>query len=184
MEIHTSLYGVGLLFFFSLEFYHAVAHTMIMGGFRTLPRKDLVRIRMYFLVDALSVFVSSFLLTGSYKWLAVIQIIQHMFYFITWDKSYMAKKIIDWSCLDWFKSEKKKDIQLDSTLGTLFDIVVHVVMMYAIGQQLSGLQIFIAMLIAQAALYAVIFNPKFAWSSPSSMPAWVQRRLGKLALED
>lgn len=87
------LFDVSALFLFALEFYHVIGHILILTGMRALPRRDLVRQRYYFLVDALTVFTSSFLLTGRMKWLAVIQIIQHMFYFITWDKSYMAKRV-------------------------------------------------------------------------------------------
>ena len=91
--LQMSMYDAACLLVFSMEFYHAVAHTMIMCGLRTIPRKDLVRIRFYFLVDALTVFTSSFLLTGSYKLLAVVQILQHMYYFIMWDKTYMAQRV-------------------------------------------------------------------------------------------
>lgn len=176
-------FDVASLVIISFEVYHLIAHAVILFGFRALPRRDLVRIRMYFLFDALTVFISSFLLTGRLKWLAVLQILQHLFYFITWDKSYMAKKIIDWSSLDWFKSSKPHQPQIDSALGTFFDISVHGAMIYVLAEQMDITSILMAVIIGQAALYAIIFNPKFAWSSPHSMPAWVQKRIGKLALE-
>ncbi|CAL1532788.1 unnamed protein product [Lymnaea stagnalis] len=176
-------FDVASLVIISFELYHLIAHAVILFGFRALPRKDLVRIRLYFLFDALTVFIASFVLTGRLKWLAVIQILQHLFYFITWDKSYMAKKIIDWSSLDWFESSKPKQPQIDSALGTFFDIAVHAAMIYVVGEQMDMTSILIAVIIAQAALYSVIFNPKFAWSSPNRMPDWVQKRIGKLALE-
>jgi len=179
--LQMTTYEAACMFVFSMEFYHAVAHIMIMCGLRTIPRKDLVRIRFYFLVDALTVFTSSFLLTGSYRWLAVLQILQHLYYFIMWDKTYMAQRIIDWSSLEWFTTKSnKKGTQLDSTLGTAFDVVVHLVMMYAIGQQLNVMQMILAILLAQGGLYAVVFNPKFSWSNPSNMKPWVQKRLGTL----
>ena len=48
---------------------------------------------MYFFVDTLSVFISSIVFTGQLRWLAVLQIIQHMYYFLWWDKTSPAKKV-------------------------------------------------------------------------------------------
>uniref|UniRef100_A0A2C9JUT4 Uncharacterized protein n=1 Tax=Biomphalaria glabrata TaxID=6526 RepID=A0A2C9JUT4_BIOGL len=183
MATVLSLVDVVSVVLFSVELYHLVAHVFILCGIRSLPRKDLVRVRLYFLLDALTVFFTSFLFTGKLKWLAVLQILQHLFYFITWDKSYMAKRIIDWSSLEWFKSNQKPSLQLDSTLGTLFDVCVHAAMMYVLGEQMGIFSILVAIFIAQACVYTILFNPKLAWSSPNNVPVWVQKRVGKLALD-
>ncbi|GFR64985.1 hypothetical protein ElyMa_001937100 [Elysia marginata] len=188
--VQLQLLPVGALLMFAIEFYHTLAHFMILSGMRMLPRKDLIRIRYYFLVDTLSV-IASTCLTGRFIWLTCLQVIQHLFYFFTWEQSYMAKRIVDWSSLDWFKpggnkgaKESRVLSQMDSFLGTLFDMVVHMCMMYALASEyLNVTGVLVAVLIAQAALYVVVFNPKFAWSHPNSMPAWVQRRLGTLALQ-
>ncbi|RUS90618.1 hypothetical protein EGW08_001615 [Elysia chlorotica] len=187
--VQLQLLPVGALLMFAVEFYHTLAHFMILSGMRMLPRKDLIRIRYYFLVDTVSVMTST-LLTGRFVWLACIQVIQHLFYFFTWEQSYMAKRIVDWSSLDWFKTEgagrpvvSRMLSQLDSFCGTLFDMLVHMCMMYALGRAyLDVTGVLVAVLLAQAALYVVVFNPKFAWSHPNSMPGWVQRRIGALAL--
>jgi len=171
--------------FFTLELYHCVAHVVILCGVRALPRRDLVKVRYYFLFDLLSVFISSFLLLGQYKPLAVVQILQHMYYFITWDSSYLAKRIIDWSSLDWFTStSSQKGFQIDSTFGTAFDVVVHLVMMWGLAQHLAVWQMAIGAAVCGLLTQAVLYNPRFAWSSPGNMPAWVQKRLGKLPTLD
>ena len=41
-----------LWFSFFSEFYHSVTHLTVLTGYRMLPRKDLVRARLYFLLDA------------------------------------------------------------------------------------------------------------------------------------
>ncbi|KAH9500209.1 hypothetical protein Btru_077481 [Bulinus truncatus] len=174
------LWDVACIILFSVELYHLIAHAMILFGIRSLPRKDLVRIRLYFLVDASTVFITSFVLTGKLKWLAVLQILQHLFYFITWNKSYMAKRIIDWSSLEWFKSNPRISPQIDSALGTFFDVFVHAAMMYVLAEQMDMFGIMVAIFIAQATVYSVLYNPKLAWSSPTSVPDWVQKRVGKL----
>lgn len=78
---------------FTIEWYHIWGHTLILFRIRMLPRKDLVRIRFYFLFDMMTVFCSSILFTGKLRWIAVLQIIQHSYYFVFWDKSGMAKKV-------------------------------------------------------------------------------------------
>ncbi|XP_059177656.1 uncharacterized protein LOC131956988 [Physella acuta] len=177
------VYDVACFLLFAVELYHMLAHVLIMCGIRTLPRKDLVRVRLYFMLDTLTVFITSFLLTNRLKWLATLQIIQHLFYFITWDKSYMAKRIIDWSSLDWFKNQPRRP-QIDSFLGTLFDVLVHAAMMYVIGEQMSMISLLLAMVTGPTVLYAVLFNSKFAWTSPNKVPRWIEKRVGKLALDE
>lgn len=80
---------------FTLEWFHIWGHTLILFRVRLLPRKDLVRIRLYFLFDLLTVFTSSILFTGKLRWLAVLQILQHAYYFIFWDKTGLARKVTD-----------------------------------------------------------------------------------------
>ncbi|GFO47256.1 hypothetical protein PoB_007376100 [Plakobranchus ocellatus] len=172
--VQLALLPVGALLMFAIEFYHTLAHFMILSGMRMLPRKDLIRIRYYFLVDTVSVMIST-LLHGRFIWLTCLQVMQHLFYFFTWEQSYMAKRIVDWSSLDWFRPEIKGGrfhSQIDSFLGTLFDMCVHVCMMYGLASAyLDVTGILLAVIVAQAALYVVIFNPKFAWSNPDTEAA-------------
>lgn len=80
-----------LLFF--LECYHVSGHLNVLFRIRLLPRRDLVRIRFYFLFDLLTVFASSFLFLQRLQWLAAIQIVQHLYYFLFWEKTAPAKKV-------------------------------------------------------------------------------------------
>ncbi|ESO85761.1 hypothetical protein LOTGIDRAFT_235727 [Lottia gigantea] len=162
---------------FTLECYHIIGHLAILLRIRMLPRRDLVRIRLYFLVDALTVFITNFIYIGKLKWLATLQIIQHLFYFFTWDQSYLAKKIIDWSSLDWFSSYKNGRVELDSILGTAFDVGVHAINAYILSQYMSMLEIFIGVSISYMSIGYFLFSSKYAWSSPYSMPKWVQQRI-------
>ncbi|XP_055955177.1 uncharacterized protein LOC126812544 [Patella vulgata] len=165
---------------FTLECYHTIGHLAVLCRIRLLPRRDLVRIRYYFLVDAMTVFVTNFLYTGKLKWLATLQIIQHLYYFFTWDKSFLAKKIIDWSSLDWFSSYKKGNLELDSILGTAFDIAVHTINAFILAQYLSITETIVAVLIAQGGSYCLLFSSKFAWSNPNHMPKWVHKRINPI----
>lgn len=79
--------------FFFFECYHFVTHAFILFRIRLLPRKDLVRSRYYFLIDTSCVFMVNIVLLQRLQLIAVCQIIQHLFYYITWDKSQLAKKV-------------------------------------------------------------------------------------------
>ncbi|XP_046565416.1 uncharacterized protein LOC124274136 isoform X1 [Haliotis rubra] len=165
---------------FVVELYHILGHAAILFRVRLLPRKDLVRIRFYFLFDAASVFITCFLYTGKLRWLASLHLIQHLFYFITWNKSSLANKIMDWSSLDYFKSHKKDRLELDSILGTAFDIAVHVLNVYMLTSYLPTVGVLLGLAVAHGSAYFILYNPRLAWSSPSKMPAWIERRIRPL----
>lgn len=171
------LQSIIAFFLFGLEWFHIWGHCLILFRIRLLPRKDLVRIRLYFLIDAVTVFTSSIIFTGKLRWLAVIQIIQHMYYFLCWDKTYPAKKIISWSSLDWFKSDIRDRWEIDSILGTAFDIVVHLCMTYYLAQYMSTVQILAALVVVQGFVVVLLFGPYYAWASPKNIPAWIQKRI-------
>ena len=88
-----TLYSVLTFVAFSAEVYHIVGHCAVLFRLRLLPRKDLVRVRYYFLIDLLTVFISSFVILGKLQWLAVIQMCQHMYYFLYWEQTAPAKKV-------------------------------------------------------------------------------------------
>ena len=89
----TSLWTALINTFFVFECYHFVTHALILFRVRLLPRKDLVRNRYYFLIDTASVFTVNIVLLQRLHLIAVCQIIQHLYYYITWDKSLLAKKV-------------------------------------------------------------------------------------------
>ncbi|XP_053396498.1 uncharacterized protein LOC128546064 [Mercenaria mercenaria] len=168
--------GVAFLLF-TLEWFHIWGHTLILFRVRLLPRKDLVRIRYYFLFDMLTVFSSSILFTGKLRWLAVLQMIQHSYYFIFWDKSWLAKKIITWSSLDWFKSDLRTRWEIDNIVGTTFDIVVHLCMAYYLGQYLDVVHVMCSLALVQVGVLTLLFGPYYAWASPGKEPAWIEKRI-------
>ena len=81
------------VFLFFLESYHIIGHSAILFRLRMLPRKDLVRIKYYFLLDTLTVFTVSFLYTQQLRWLAALQMCQHLFFFFTWNKNKYTRKV-------------------------------------------------------------------------------------------
>ncbi|OWF52513.1 uncharacterized protein LOC110447739 [Mizuhopecten yessoensis] len=171
------------LLLFSMESYHVTSHIMVITRTRLLPRKDLVRLRFYFLVDLLTVFCSSVLFLQRLQWLAGIQILQHLYYFVFWEKTKPAKKIISWSSIDWTKSEFQQEWHFDSILGTLFDIVVHLALAVLLGGYLTTVQIIVSLLVAHGVLFTFIWSQKFAWSNPWSPPQWVQKRVQPVTLD-
>jgi len=80
-------------FLFSLETYLILGHSIVLFRIRLLPRQDLARLRLYFLFDLMVVFCSSILFLQKLQWLAVIQILQHMYYVVFWEKTNPAKKV-------------------------------------------------------------------------------------------
>ncbi|XP_063422920.1 uncharacterized protein LOC134707245 [Mytilus trossulus] len=175
-----SLIGILAFILFGLESFHFVGHCLIMFRVRQLPRKDFVRMRFYFLVDTLTVFLSSFVVLGTLQWLTSIQLIQHLYYYLMWEKTDTAKKIVSWSSLDWTRSTKYEEWHIWSIIGTLFDVFVHMVMGILLSQQLTTVQIISSLLIAQSWLIYVLNVPKYAWSSPWATPEWVEKRIKPL----
>ena len=87
-----------------------IAHLTVLTGYRLLPRKDLVRAKQYFIIDAACAAIAyslhqvfchlmvlhSYLLTLEFKaeyfyFILILQQWQHIFYYSTWDKSAAAK---------------------------------------------------------------------------------------------
>lgn len=98
---------VALNLFFLLESYHFATHTFVLFRVRLLPRKDLVRTRYYFLIDTTCVFIVNFILLQRLRPVAAVQIVQHLFYYITWEKSELSKKVIIYfatlSLIAWYR---------------------------------------------------------------------------------
>ena len=74
-----------LIFF--LEVYHFLTHVLVLFGIRLLPRRDLVKQRIYFLIDLVCANLS-YWIHGRFLALIVLQNIQHAFYFFTWEQRY------------------------------------------------------------------------------------------------
>lgn len=148
------------------ELYHAITHWMVLSGMRLLPRKDLVRVRYYFLVDTCCVFLCTVFFARHLWFLCIPQIVQHVYYWATWDQSKPAVRIITWSSLDFdtlniprFGSESAL-----LALGTAFDLGCHVIMAVILATQSSWLGVGVSLIITAALLKAVLFNPRFAWA--------------------
>merc|ERR1719288_322592 len=176
--------------FFLIEAYMALAHTVVLTGFRLLPRQDLVRNRLFFLLDTISA-STAYCLHQAPNFLPVLllQQCQHVFYVCTWDRSAAAKRVISWSSLDW---DRARWNQIDLVLGTAFDLSVHMANTYFLGRMMSMWGQTLAGTTAMILYYFVIYNPslfmylnlkKGAWSSPNNIPDWVSKRIQPLTEE-
>ncbi|CAH1798824.1 unnamed protein product [Owenia fusiformis] len=168
-------------FLFFLEVYHIVGHALILFRIRLLPRKDLVRVRYYFLIDALTVFVTSFVYTGRLRWLALLQNAQHIYFFITWNspnEKHFTNRVISWSSLDWLKDEKTQSRQeWFIFLGTLFDVIVHCVNAYILSQYMHAVEMVVGLSLVSVLSYLILYNTRYAWSNPDEVPKWVEKRV-------
>ncbi|KAF0289360.1 hypothetical protein FJT64_012378 [Amphibalanus amphitrite] len=164
---------------FSVEVYHCIVHIMVLFAWRQLPRKDLVRARIYFLIDATTVALISYWLLPWLWPLGLLQNIQHLGYFFCWEQTWFAKRVVSWSSLDWDRSRWQPDLML----GTVFDIVVHVVNMTCLYQLLTRPVAAVGVAVACLMVCLVLYNPRLAWTSKGSMPAWVKKRLQPVSRE-
>lgn len=179
MSLESLLHGLTIVAF-CFECYHIVGHCAVLFRIRLLPRKDLVRIRYYFLIDLMTVFCSSFVILGKLQWLAVIQMLQHMYYFVYWEQTSLSKKIVSWSSIDWIRSKFHQEWHLDSILGTAFDVMVHVLMAFFLGQRLTTVQIIIGLVLVQCSSFTILNGPWLAWSNPWVAPKWIEKRIKPL----
>ena len=95
--------------------------------------------------------------------------------------SWLAKRVVSWSSLDW---DRSRWAQIDLVLGTLFDVAIHAlnsVLLFPFVDSMEGFLFAIVMNIILA--YVFIFNPKFAWSNPEEVPKWVQSRIKPLSAD-
>lgn len=162
-------------FFFFTEMYHIIGHAVILFGIRTIPLRDLEKIGAYFVTDLLSV-TFSWLIHGQFSTIVAIQQVQHIFYIVTWNKGYMAKRVAFWSSLDWYTNKGKS--RAFEWIGTFYDLATHCLMVYSLYPYVSlniG-NIAVALLMLYISARNIIFNPKSAWASPKAIPEWVQKR--------
>merc|ERR1711915_87463 len=151
------------------ELYHSLGHLTVLTGYRMLPRKDLVSVRYYFLLDA-----------ACAAWAFYIHQAAYFYYYSTWDKSWAAKRVISWSSLDW---DRGRWNQIDLVLGTAFDMGVHIANTYLIGQMISVTSLITGTAITLVLYKMVIGGKSFAWASKASMPDWVAKRIKPLTSE-
>jgi len=170
-----------VLTLFVAESYHTLSHWLVLFGWKMLPRRDLVAVRYYFLLDAMCAALAYGLHKSEIMLpFLILQQWQHIFYFSTWDVSRAARRVISWSSLDW---DRGRWNQIDLVLGTAFDMSIHAANMLIIGSGLSTTQILPSFVIV-AVLYVIVFsNPKLAWASykANNMPSWVSRRIKPLS---
>ncbi|CBY38661.1 unnamed protein product [Oikopleura dioica] len=153
--------------------YHTFAHSLILFGIRTIPLRDLNNVGLYFLIDALSV-LASYLYHGQFTFIVILQQIQHYYYVLTWNKSYWSKRVAYWSSLDWHVNGGKS--RALEWIGTFYDVSTHVLMMYALSEYIGFFDYLVSAVFLAIGSKAVLFNSKFAWSSPSNPPNWVKKR--------
>jgi len=172
-ESHSNNLAV---FLFILETYHVMTHFMVLFGLRMLPRKDLVRQRLYFLFDTATIFTVNFVYLKELRWLAAVQMVQHFSYIIWWDSAEFCRRVISWSSLDWgYTYAHRFDWSL--IIGTTFDLVCHLVNAILLSFHFSLLHGFVGFAFSAFSLAIVIFNPRLAWSTPNCVPDWVRKRV-------
>ena len=123
-SVHSLVFGILLL----SEIFHLIGHLKILLRINPPPILWLKQNGYYFVFDMTSpLFV--FLLTRNLIFLpsSTIHFLCHLFYIITWNTGYYSNRIADWSSLEY----KGKYITIDFFL-TLFDIMVHITMIYSI----------------------------------------------------
>jgi len=177
-----------LCFAFFFELYHSIAHLSVLTGFRMLPRKDLVRAKQYFIIDAACAATAYALHQApNFYFFLILQQWQHIFYYSTWDQSAAAKRVISWSSLDW---DRGRWNQLDLVMGTAYDLGIHLANTYFLGNMISIPSQFIGTICCFILYYVVIYDSKFAvfgrkgaWSSRSNVPDWVSKRIEPLTKE-
>lgn len=67
-----------------------------------------------------------------YSIIVVLHLIGHLFYVITWTDGYYAKRIRDWSSVEY---RKEKHVTIDFFL-TIFDMTVHMMNGYYLYQRM------------------------------------------------
>jgi len=163
------------------ELYHSLGHLTVLTGYRMLPRKDLVSVRYYFLLDAACAAWAYYIHQAEYFYpILILQQWQHIYYYSTWDKSWAAKRVISWSSLDW---DRGRWNQIDLVLGTAFDMGVHMANTYLIGQMIGVTSLITGTAITLVLYKMVIGSKSFAWASKASMPDWVAKRIKPLTSE-
>ncbi len=85
--------------------------------------------------------------------------------------------MISWSSLDWGFSDYCRDWHWHLVLGTLFDTMVHAVNTYLLSQYLTRSAMLFTMATSTVVLGLLLSHRRFAWSSPSSIPGWVRKRV-------
>ena len=96
--------------------------------------------------------------------------------------SWLAKRVVSWSSLDW---DRGRFNQLDLVLGTLFDVMIHAINSVLLIQHLTSIEGLVLALILDALFVVlVLFNPKFAWATPNKVPNWVQKRVRALSEDE
>ena len=89
-----------------------------------------------------------------------------------------SPQVMYWSSLDWLNSKNQESWHWDIVLGTALDVVVHITFMFCILKHITGLQAAVAACLAISVLDIVIFNGRYAWSTPGKdMRPRVKRRI-------
>lgn len=100
---------------------------------------------------------------------------------MTWEKSWLAKRVVSWSSLDW---DRGRWIQIDLVSGTLFDVFIHAMNTFLLVEHLTSIEgLFLAITVDALLLVVLIFNPNFAWANPAQVPDWIQKRVRPLSDE-
>ncbi len=122
------------------EFFHILSHGKVLLSFgKQYTTTEYRQKRIYFVFDALSVVTAFFFTNMTVKlfFLTFLHFLLHLFYILKWNdvNSFFVNSIIEWSAETNHEERRIKHgspMYLYNTLGTLFDIFVHICMLYGI----------------------------------------------------
>ncbi len=123
-----TMQGLIFLVLFLSEIFHLVAHTAVCFKLWKPYLKELQDLGHYFVWDCFSAFFSFVVTRERFLLpLALFHFIVHLYYVITWNKSFYAVRIRDWSAKEYIGTRFTSDFLL-----TITDMSMHLAMIYCL----------------------------------------------------
>ena len=163
----------------TFESYHALKHFLVLFGLRMLPRQDLARQRVYFLFDTMTVFFTNFVFLRQLRWIAALQMYNHLSVVIQWEKAEWVREAISWSSLDWNYTYEHR-FAWKNIIGTVYDLACHLANGCLLVSYLTPFHVFAALAVMLLASIAEYCNPRSKWCNPLYTPDWVRERCAVL----
>jgi|SRR5579875_765676 len=115
-----------MLFYIILyvEFFHIISHVAVLLRLTEFTVEYLKSKRFYFVIDLLTPILACYYI-GYYPLLLLPHTLGHLYYVITWNTSYYAQRIIEWSCIEYKGKYLTEDFYL-----TVADILSHSYILY------------------------------------------------------
>ena len=109
--------------------------------------------------------------------MVLVHSVLHLYYVLTWNKTYQTKRIISWSSLEW-KSEKY-DIQ--SILLTSYDILIHLINAVLLSSFISTQAVVVCLIFIAIQLKMTLYkdDKECVWTQPTNISDNAKRALGE-----